>query len=123
MAQADKFDSIRMFTMADKFETENRLVPGVYTRSLLYFISGVLEDGADVPILGMERYMSGAEPYGTEPLLAVRSFFDSDIRLVLSDTLVLNPTAPVGIRSRSITHGGFDNDGDTRASLTAFLSG
>ena len=36
----------RCFTMSDDFETKDRLVPAIYPHSLLYFISGVLEDEA-----------------------------------------------------------------------------
>ena len=46
----------RQFGLSDAFERRDALVPGVYPRSLLYFVSGVLEAETDTPLMGMERY-------------------------------------------------------------------
>ena len=39
-------------------QKNDRLVPGIYPASLLYFVSGVLEDNRDEPLVGMQRYYS-----------------------------------------------------------------
>jgi hypothetical protein len=71
---------MRIFGMDDQKETANALVPAVpflYPASLLYFVSGVLEDEADKPLVGMQRYYSGRPPYdasGTPDVAALRGF-------------------------------------------------
>ena len=57
----------RCFTMEDAREKADRLVPAIYPHSLLYFISGVLEDESDKPILGMERFLTGSAPRYDQP--------------------------------------------------------
>jgi hypothetical protein len=57
---------MRIFGMDDRREIANALVPAVpflYPASLLYFVSGILEDEADKPLLGMQRFYSGVSPY------------------------------------------------------------
>jgi hypothetical protein len=122
--QIDRFQNFRMYTMRDDFESEDSLLPGIYTRSLLYFISGVLESEVDAPILGMERYLSGKEPYRNDTLLAAREFIVAagKNRLVLSDSNVIDPSAPKGMQCRSKKHGDFDNDATTLTSLAHVIS-
>lgn len=68
-----------------------------YGRSLLYLVSHSFEGGREVPILGMERHF----PAGLEKLRAVKVF-----------------KAP-GAETASTSHGGFDDDGATIASVIA----
>src|ERR1051326_6028432 len=49
--------NFRMFSMTDASEAKDHLLGIIYPRSLLYFISGVLEGEADVPIVGMNRFL------------------------------------------------------------------
>ncbi|MCG3208379.1 MAG: hypothetical protein FOGNACKC_01983 [Anaerolineae bacterium] len=60
-----RINGLRSFGMKDTLEAADPLVPvvPVYPRSLLYFISGVLEDEADKPIVGMERFYLAESPY------------------------------------------------------------
>lgn len=124
VTRKDRYTSLRMFTMSDEFECEDSLVKGVYTRSLLYFISGVLEDRNDVPICGMDRYLLNAATYDDGYLEDIRKFLgDSDsFRLVRSKSSKYAPDAAVGFICNSITHGGFDDDPDTLASLKHLTS-
>jgi hypothetical protein len=51
--------SFRIFSMSDEKESGDKLVdqvPWFYPRSLLYFISGILENVVDCPLIGMQRY-------------------------------------------------------------------
>lgn len=114
----ERFAEFRMFTMSDAQESADELVPFVYTRSLLYFISGVLEDEADATIAGLDRHLTGDDPYTDEHLTALAAFIAEPRRLVLSRTV---DAAAMGQRSTSTTHGGFDEDAATRASLTHWL--
>ena len=117
------FRNLRIFTMTDDAECRDVLVPFVYTRSLLYFVSGVLEpdesgvSAPDVPIVGMERYHARASHYPRndfDAVHAVREFVRSDVgRLVLSPSAQGAP----GRTTRSLKHGDFDNDPDTLDSI------
>ena len=67
--------NLRVFGMGDVTERQDKLFPGIYPASLLYFVSGVLEDNRDEPLVGMERYYSSrytSEGFGA--IAAVRAF-------------------------------------------------
>lgn len=108
--------NIRMFAMTDENESNDRLVPIIYPRSLLYFVSGVLEGEPDVPIMGMQRYFALNDQFSAEkfPDVAnVRKWFgEADDRSVWS----ANETKS-GFNSKSLKHGDFDNDPLTVASV------
>src|SRR5262249_2063072 len=55
--------SLRVFGLKDDLERTDCWVPGLYPRSLLYFISGVLESEPDRPLIGMQRYHLDAPPF------------------------------------------------------------
>jgi pimeloyl-ACP methyl ester carboxylesterase len=120
MANQGRFETFRMFVMEDALECKDRLVPGVYPRSLLYLISGILDGEADAPVVGLRRHTSGEAPYDHEPLVDVSRFLaEPEHRLVLAKTL---DDAGEGLRSWSTRHGDFDNDERTLASLTAIVA-
>ena len=58
-----RIQAVRIFAMSDDLEQKDALIPGVYPLSLLYLVSGILEDEADTPILGMQRYFTDKIPY------------------------------------------------------------
>jgi hypothetical protein len=99
---------IRMFTMKDELEKKDQLIPVVYPHSLLYFISGVLEDESDKPVLGMHRYFTGGASFYSDPLSgipAAKSFLSAGRdRVALSVT-----TGVAGMETDSVSHGGFDD--------------
>jgi hypothetical protein len=93
----------------------NELLAQVYTSSLLYFISGVLEDpDDDTPIDGMQRFFTrnGAfVPAAFADIDAIWNFYGSRPNAVIaSDTRALNPQPPLGQRCTSHHHGGFPSD-------------
>jgi hypothetical protein len=114
----ERFDQFRMFTMDDDYESKDVLVPFVYPRSLLYLVSGIMEDKADTPICGMQRFLSGATPYDEPSLIAVRAFLQKDNRIVLSKT---TDAAAEGLRCAALKHGCFTEDQLTRESVKAVL--
>jgi hypothetical protein len=120
-----RFKKFRMFTMNDQFEILDKLVPYFYTHSLLYLISGILEDEGkefDVYILGLERHISGNSPYDSEQELVNTSKFlfeTTKNRIVFSKTDI---SAPEGLKTKSISHGGFDDDKDTISSIKYLLN-
>ncbi|MES9904119.1 MAG: hypothetical protein ABW168_15775 [Sedimenticola sp.] len=119
VAHPDEYEHFRMFTMQNDLETRDELVPKVYTRSLLYFISGVLEDEVDKVIAGLELQLRGEKPYNDATHMEVHQFVNAAglNQLVLSQTT----DAPPGLNSESTSHGGFDDDPTTRQSLKALL--
>jgi hypothetical protein len=120
------FDGFRLFAMRDELEKKDNLVPGLYPRSLLYFVSGVVErepDGStsfDRPILGMERYFLDAEVYDQIEVEKARQFLAaSDRHAVWS----IAADGADGLRSNSNRHGGFDDtDPQDPARHTTMLS-
>ncbi|MBW8875024.1 MAG: hypothetical protein JF614_08675 [Acidobacteria bacterium] len=107
---ASHIRNIRMFTMFDELEKKDRLIPILYPHSLLYFISGVLEDEADKPLLGMERYFISDAPAYQNPQTGipdVRGFLSGPKQMVFS----LNTGAP-GSETNADSHGGFDDTED-----------
>ena len=74
-----------------------------YSRSLLYLVSQSFEKGEVTPILGMEKYFN--EKIAPQNLKTVRTW-----------------PAP-GKESKSATHGGFDDDSTTMASVIALIRG
>jgi len=104
------FQNFRMFTMSDAFECKDRCVPFVYTRSLLYMISGILEkDEFDAYILGMERYLEGNAPYNADPkLIANMNFMGAAANRVVY--AVTANGAPDGLQCTAEHHGAFHDD-------------
>jgi pimeloyl-ACP methyl ester carboxylesterase len=114
------FGAFRMFTMEDALECKDYLVPGVYPRSLLYLISGVLDGDADSPVVGLRRHTTGQAPYDGAPFVQVSRFLaQPENRLVLAKTA---DDAADGLRTRSTRHVDFDNDEQTLASLSAIIA-
>jgi hypothetical protein len=113
-----RIKGIRIFGMNDTLEQANSLVaqtPLIYPYSLLYFVSGVLEDEADTPLLGMQRYYSGKAPYKGMP--------EVDDSLTYLQAAGPDPnvwsiaTGANGLASSSMTHGSFYSDISTLDSL------
>lgn len=123
-----RIGSFRAFTMHDDLEAAeillqveppsapiNIILAQVYTSSLLYFISGCLEDrDDDTPLVGMERFLTGTgafEPGSMPAVDAVRTFLTEDrTRLIYSDTSTSNPQPALGFRCGSHHHGGFPGE-------------
>ena len=108
----------RMYTMSDDYESLDRCVPGIYTRSLLYMISGLLEpDQSDAYILGMQRYLKKDYPYADVPVLnRIRDFMNApENRIVYA---VTEKPGKDGLRCFSEHHGGFaDEETETIKSI------
>jgi hypothetical protein len=124
--------NLRVFEMSDPIESEDILLPvpvldKLYTRSLLYFISGVLEglDG-DTPITGMQRFFSGSGPFApgkVESIDYIANFYSHHPHAAVpSDTSNKNPPPPVGQRCSSHHHGCFPTDGATLQSVCYLLN-
>lgn len=117
------YNCFRCYTMTDENECNDLLVPYIYPRSLLYLVSGILEeDGkkADVPVLGLHRFLNGTGVNEENAYLSeVQKFLWEDNRLVLSATA---GDALAGLQSRALRHGDFDDDEITIASIKHLIS-
>jgi hypothetical protein len=104
------FSNFRMFTMSDKYECLDRCVPMIYTRSLLYMISGILEkDEFDAYILGMQRYLEGKQPYQNDPVLLENiSFIGASKNRVVYSVTATTPND--GLRCTAEHHGDFHDE-------------
>lgn len=107
----ERFAALRVFVLSDERERADRMVPGIYPRSLLYFVSGLLESEADEPLAGLMRHIAATPPFEQGHTKAIANYLTAD-RLVVSGM----PGGP-GLRCDSRTHGGFDDDADMLASL------
>lgn len=110
----ERYEDFRMFTMNDELESNDMLIPGIYTRSLLYFVSGCLEEkgkGYDEYILGLQRHITAQRPYADENLLKdIHQFMQNkDRRLTYSPSAI---DQPEGYRCVAASHGDFDNHTD-----------
>jgi len=110
----------RSFGMTDDWEIADRLLPVVYPRSLLYFVSGLLEETIDEPLVGMERFLREEKIFTPQDFPAIsrcRSFYAN-----FPESLVWAPdTEGEGSRTSSAKHGDFDNDTATLSSLQWLL--
>lgn len=117
---AERIGRFRLFGMTDAWESHDQLVPIVYLRSLLYFVSGLLEDNVDEPLVGMERFLREQDIFKPEEFPAIarsRVFYQQ-----FPDSLVWSPdTVGRGTMSSSARHGDFDNDPATLESLQWLL--
>ena len=100
--ESGRVKRFREYHLTDRAEQQDQTCrPALgYGRSLLYLVSRSFEGGGDVPILGMERHFPRA--------LARRK----EVRVVMA------PSA----ESASTTHGGFDDDAATMASVIAGMA-
>lgn len=127
-----QIDSVSIFTMEDDLERRDPLLawlPLAYPHSLLYLISGLLEDGGpDAPLLGLARHVSprrtaGRSGSGDSTATAVgsvRGWLAKDqARLVLART---RENAPAGERSAFTAHYGEKGPMRDRATLDSIAA-
>ena len=125
LPHAAAIDTLRIIDLEDALERADPLVrwlPLAYPRSLLYLISGLLEEKPATPLLGLARHvyapaLTGQAPQATtaDPLLAVRSLLQADPgRMILSRT---PESAPVGERAHFTGHYGATGPLSDRATL------
>jgi hypothetical protein len=126
---SDQLQRFRLFAMSDERECADRLFNPLYLRSLLYFVSGLLEGRAGegtwapvvgMPLVGMQRFFTQQRFLDCPSVRTVHRFLhDVPDRLVWSHAADRAP----GFNSDASKHGDFDNDPSTLASLKAFIQG
>ena len=111
------FEQFRLFTLRNTEECQDRIIPGLYHKSLLYLVSGVMEENADEPILGLARHTTGATPYDSDKAKAVHAYLGKENRVIRAGEPPVD-----GLSSKATSHGGFSSDPATLASLKAIVS-
>jgi hypothetical protein len=116
----ERIAQFRLFGLHDDWEVQDSLLgqAPVYPRSLLYLVSGLLEDEPDAPLAGMQRYFNPAPPFSdptTFPAIEqVRRFLTAAPGRTLWSIAYDGP----GLNSGARSHGAFDDeDGPTLTSL------
>ena len=124
--------AFRMFTMKDELERQDAVLGAntgfIYPCSLLYLVSGLFEEKKadafpDAPILGMQRFLLGNPAWlqDQDQVLAVQAsiqFLTSPNHGVVYSRANDGP----GLSSQADTHGGFDDEPVTLASVAAFIA-
>jgi len=119
----ERYKDIRIFTMTNDNECKDNMVPFFYTHSLLYLISGILEDEGQSPdgdayILGLQRHIAFLMPYNISDLGPLHEYLYKLDRVSFS--VCDSPT--LGLDTTALSHGAFHNDPATVTSMTYFLS-
>ena len=109
---SELIENLRMFALTDSLEAGYWEVPGVYPRSLLYLVSGLLErdsDGdsvPDMPLVGMQRYFSNDDVYNMPEVERVRRFLaEPGQNRIVWAVCEVGP----GMSSDAKKHGAFDD--------------
>ena len=115
----ERIENFRNFALTDKLECADKLIPFLYPRSLLYFMSGVCEhddkthsDLGDVPLVGMQRFVFNARTYPNPDVAALRRYLGEKNRATWS----INEQRP-GLATATTEHVGFCRDEATISSI------
>jgi hypothetical protein len=112
------YKKFKMFTMQEVYEKKDHCIPVIYTHSLLYLISGILEDDIDAKIMGLHEQFKAEGRYADfDELRQLKAFIDNNKLVLSSDT----GNADDSMRSNSFKHGDFDNDDFTLISILKSL--
>jgi hypothetical protein len=115
----DRIASIRIFAMKDQLEQSDVIVTDIYTRSLLYLVSGLFEDAPDTPILGMQRFFSTKAPFNKWPEIAPTFTYLNASQHNNVWSLI---DASDGLSSHAKKHGEFYSEDVTLTSLRYILT-
>jgi hypothetical protein len=113
--------SFRGFGMEDALEQCDAIFPPIYQKSLLYFVSGLVEDGVDLPLVGMKRYHTGVAPFDALTFPEIKRVRDQIAKLT-SPWIWSESSLGDGLNSLSHHHGDFDNDDQTLKSVAYVIT-
>lgn len=113
------FQGFRMFTLTDALESSYYEVRGLYPRSLLYIISGLLEGPGifDQTLVGLDRDYRTTHPYTEPAVIDVKNFLAEPNRKILS-----GQDGGPGLACDSERHGAFDQSPKTLESIVTFVA-
>lgn len=105
----ERIKKLTLFTMTESFEKDDTCL-GIYKKSLLYLIRGALEEESEAEILGLQECLKRDKALD---ILLGTAGSGAKGEVMWSQTVGGGPRTS----SRSVTHGGFDNDAATMNSL------
>jgi hypothetical protein len=115
-AAGGRLGAFRSFGMQDDVEIADQLFAPVYLRSLLYFVSGLVEVEVDLPLVGMARYHSGTAPFSADAFPEIARV-RKRLEKLASAWLWSQTEIGDGLNTTSIHHADFDDDEKTLASV------
>jgi hypothetical protein len=115
----NRIDAFRSFGLEDDLELRDAILPPIYMCSLLYLVSGILEDSVDMPLVGMKRYHNLTTPFNAEQFPEIKRVRDKVAGFPNAWVWSESMSGP-GSTTQSHHHGDFDNEPTTLESL-AFL--
>lgn len=131
-ASGASIQRFRLFAMQDELERKDVLLgPGygfLYPSSLLYFVSGLCEESEtealeDAPLLGMERFIVSPTTWLENAEEGVKLQQVRDFLAQPGDRIVLSVSAAgAGRNSDAKSHGSFDDNPATLASVATFFA-
>jgi hypothetical protein len=118
-AASNRVNALRIFGMGDDLERADAIVPGIYPSSLLYFVSGVLEDESDKPLVGMARFYNGEYINGEFPEI---DYVRNSVIFKNKNTLIwAQSSGGEGLSCDMNSHGGWAQAATTLKSLLFIL--
>jgi hypothetical protein len=115
-----RVDGLRIFGMGDARERRDAIAGLLYPSSLLYFVSGVVEEESDRPLVGMERFYTApfdnAEKFPQIDFVRKFAHFQKKHALVWAES-----TAGEGVNCDMTSHGGWAGTQATVASVAHIL--
>jgi hypothetical protein len=118
-AASNRIAFFRSFGMNDEIEKRDAVFPPLYLRSFLYFVSGVVEETVDLPLVGMERYHTGAPPFDTFP--EINRVHDRSTAFA-EPWIWSESQAGPGLSTLARKHGDFDDDPKTLESVAYVIA-
>jgi hypothetical protein len=112
----DRIATFRSLAMSDDLEQKDRMLGNLYPRSLLYFVSGVLEDAADEPLLGMQRFHTRVSPFTADEFPGIKRVLDA-FESHQNAWIWSMSSAGAGLDCSSVSHGGFESEKSTLESV------
>ncbi len=108
VSHPERFEQLRMYTMKDELEVKDAIAGPIYPLSLVFFVSGALEEDSATPLCGLARHLTSPRPTAAEEVLQAYRYMNApgEARLVLSIT---EASALPGLRCNARHHGDFDN--------------
>jgi len=110
-----------MLILSDQGERDDNVGP--YGKSLLYLVSNSFEGRREAPILGMQRFIEALPAERVQPDPDVVKLFARPVDGRPSVIVAGVESADPASRSKSETHGGFDNDEWTMNSILRRILG
>jgi hypothetical protein len=115
-----RIDGLRIFGLGDALERGDAIAGILYPSSLLYFVSGVLEDKSDHPLVGMERFY--AAPYDNAEQFSKINFVRKYVHFQKAHVLVWALAKKGdGLNCDMTSHGGWAGTEATVASVSHIL--